>query len=225
MPATDTSADTVIAMAGALSSMGAEMRQLRKARGLTLKELGAQSGISLSHVSAIERGVTSPSIEVLDALADALEVTPDWFFSRRRGAGPLERAYVVRRQNRRDLNVLYNEDVADLGYEDMLLSSSIGGQFYMGLAVYPPNSETPLDRMQTHQGETHGFVLEGTLEMRIGDETITLRTGDSYSFDARIAHHARNVSDTPCRLVWAVSPVVIPKVAASEATAKAEVDQ
>ena len=214
--------DTVIAMADSLSSLGAEMRQLRKARGLPLKELGARSSISLSHVSAIERAATSPSMEVLEALARALDVTPGWFFARRRGAGPMERAYVVRRQNRRDLNLLYDEDVADLGYEDMLLSSSIGGQFYMGLAVYPPNSETPLDRMQPHDGETHGFVIEGTLELRIGAETVTLRTGDSYSFAARIAHHARNTSDAPCRLVWAVSPVVIPKVAASSGAAEAE---
>lgn len=214
--------DTVVALDYSLSSLGAELRELRKVRDLTLKQLSQLAGISLSHLSAVERGAAKPSIDVLDALSKALDVTPSWFFARRNGRGPLEKAYVVRRQNRRDLNALYDEETAELGYQDSLLSSSIGGAFYMGLAVYSPNSETPGDRMQTHAGETHGFVLEGELEMRLGDETVHLKTGDSYSFDARIPHHARNPSDQVCKLVWAVSPVVIPKIAASRISAKAE---
>lgn len=203
--------ESVLALPSTLSSLGGEVRQLRKARQLTLRDLSAAAGISLSHVSAIERGVSKPSVAVLQALAQALDVTPDWFFARRPGAGPMERAYVVRAQNRRTLNTLYGQDAAELGYTDQLLSSSIGGQFYMGLAVYAPHAERPEDRLQEHEGEEHGLVLEGELEMQIGEETITLRTGDSYSFDARIPHHARNRTDRVCRLLWAVSPVVIPK--------------
>ena len=203
--------DNVLALPATLSSLGREVRQLRKARQLTLKELSDEAGISLSHVSAIERGVSKPSVDVLQAIAEALNVTPDWFFARRPGAGPMEQAYVVRGQNRRNLNTLYGQDATELGYNDELLSSSIGGQFYMGLAVYAPYAERPEDPLQEHEGEEHGLVLEGELELQIGDELITLRAGDSYSFDARIPHHARNRTDRVCRLIWAVSPVVIPK--------------
>ena len=203
--------DNVLPLPTALSSLGGEMRQLRKARQLTLKELSAQSGISLSHASAIERGATNPSVDVLQAIAKALSVTPDWFFARRPGAGPLEQAFVVRSQNRRNLNALYGQGVEELGYSDQLLSSSIGGHFYMGLAVYAPFSDRPEQPLQEHEGEEHGLVLEGELEMQIGEELITLRAGDSYSFDARIPHHGRNRTDRACRLIWAVSPVVIPK--------------
>lgn len=214
--------DNVVSIDRSLSSLGAELRELRKARNLTLKQLSELANISLSHLSAIERGATNPSIDVLNALAAGLYVSPSWFFARRSGAGPLEQAYVVRRQNRRDLNVLYDEDAGALGYEDRLLSSSIGGDFYMGLAEYAPHSETPNDRMQSHDGETHGVVLEGQLEMHIGDEIVTLNQGDSYSFDARIPHHARNTSDKICRMIWAVSPVVIPKVAVLRAKSQRE---
>ena len=217
-----TQLDNVIALGDSLSSLGAELRELRKVRNLTLKQLSETAGISLSHLSAIERGASNPSIDVLDALAKGLDVTPSWFFFFLSGAGPLERAFVVRHHNRRDLNVLYDEDSASLGYADNLLSSSIGGQFYMGLAVYAPFSETPEDRMQQHAGETHGLVLEGELEMQIADETIILKEGDSYSFDARIPHHARNRSNEVCKLVWAVSPVVIPKSAISGTVPKSQ---
>ena len=201
----------VATLANNLLLVGQEVRQLRKARGLTLKELSTQARISLSHLSSIERGASNPSMEVLAGVAAALDVTPDWFFARRSGAGPLERACVVRSRNRRDLNTLYAQSAHELGYSDDLLSSSIGGAFYMGLSTYEPFSEQPDGTRQTHEGEQHGFILEGELEMQIGEETVTLRTGDSYSFDARLPHHASNRTDRVCKLVWAVSPVVIPR--------------
>ncbi len=204
-------ASNVASLAENLLSLGSEVRQLRRARQMTLKALSEASGISLSHLSAIERGASKPSMDILDAMATALSVTPDWFFARRPGAGPMEKAYVVRAQNRRNLNSLYGQDANELGYTDSLISSSIGGAFYMGLAVYAPYSEGPERPLQKHEGEQHGLVIEGELEMRIADEIIVLREGDSYSFDARIPHHARNQTDRVCRLIWAVSPVVIPK--------------
>ena len=201
----------VIAMAKSLISLGSEVRQLRHARKMSLKDLAAVSGISLSHLSAIERNAKKPSMEVVQAIGDALGVSADWFFAKRPGAGPMERAHVVRAQNRRDLNTLYQQTSGELGYEDRLLSSSIGGQFYMGIATYLPGAERPEEPLQQHVGEEHGVVIEGELEMQIGDELITLRAGDSYSFSASIPHHGRNRSNQLCKLVWAVSPVVIPK--------------
>jgi transcriptional regulator with XRE-family HTH domain len=139
--------------------------------------------VSLSHLSAIERGASNPSLEVIDAIAAALAVSPDWFFVRRSGAGPLERACVVRSHERRNLNVLYGQSEHEIGYADSLLSASIGGRFYMGLARYAPGADRADDPMLVHDGEEHGVVIEGTLELTLGDEVITLRAGDSYGFD------------------------------------------
>ena len=191
-------------------SFGGEVRQLRKARRLTLKQLSEKSGVSLSHLSAIERNASKPSLDVIEQVAAALSITPDWFFARRSGAGPMERAHVVRAHERRNLNALYAQSERELGYSDSLLSSSIGGRFYMGIAHYAPGAERIDETMLSFEGEQHGVLLEGELELRLGDETITLRAGDSYSHDARIPHHGRNRSDKPAVLIWAVSPVVIP---------------
>lgn len=193
------------------SSIGSEMRELRKARGLTLSDLAKVSGVSLSHLSAIERDASNPSMDVVRSIASALTVTPDWFFVRRVGAGPMERAYVVRASNRRLLNTLYDQSPEEIGYTDQLLSSSIGGRFYMGIAHYAPGADRADEVILAHEGEQHGLVVEGELEMQIGDEFITLYAGDSYSFDSRLPHHGRNRTNKPAVLVWAIAPVVIPK--------------
>ena len=206
-----TEKQVIHAMTKSLLSVGSEIRQLRKARQMTLKALSHLSSVSLSHLSAIERGTAQPSMDVLNSVAAALSVTPDWFFARRSGAGPMEQACVVRAQNRRNLNSLYQQDARELGYTDALLSSSIGGDFYMGMSVYEPKSDQQDDALLKHTGEIHAFLVEGELEVQIADEVIVLLAGDSYSCDASIPHRACNRSDRIARLIWAISPVVIPK--------------
>lgn len=213
----DTANSSIAALADSHAALGAEVRQVRKARQMTLKELARRSGASISHLSAIERGATNPSLDMLRRLADALDITSDWFFSRRPGRGPMERTYVVRRRNRRVLNMLYGEDAEDLGLRDELLSSSIGGDFMMGVTTYDPHSERTNYPLYQHSGEQHGLVLEGELELQIGTEVILLGEGDSYSFPAKIAHKATNVSDRPCKLLWASSPILFPKDVAIKA--------
>ena len=193
-----------------ISSFGSEVRQVRRARQMTLRDLAEASGISVSHLSAIERGAANASLSKVARIAEALGVSADWFFAKRAGAGPMERAYVVRAANRRNLNSLYQQTAQEIGYTDNLLSSSIGGRFYMGIARYAPGAERPDEPLLVHDGEEHGLLIEGELEMQLGDEFITLYAGDSYSFDARIPHHGRNRTNEPAVLVWAVSPVVIP---------------
>ncbi|MEM9912676.1 MAG: helix-turn-helix transcriptional regulator [Pseudomonadota bacterium] len=77
------------AMTQSLLSVRSEIRQLRKARQMTLKDLSQASFVSLSHLSAIGRGKARPSMDALGNAADALSVTPD-FFARCTTAGPTE---------------------------------------------------------------------------------------------------------------------------------------
>lgn len=212
MDGNDTTLDQdAIGSAESLISLGSEMRQVRKARLLTLKQVAEVTGISVSHLSAIERSATSPSLDVVHKIAAALDIDPDWFFARRPGSGPMERAYVVRKRNRRDLNRLYREDKDQIGLSDELLSSSIAGQILMGVAEYEPHSERPGHTIYQHVGEQHGFILEGQLELQLENEFITLQEGDSFSFPTEIIHNARNRTDKPVKLVWAIAPIVIPK--------------
>ena len=203
--------DPELGFAEAQISLGSEMRQVRKARQMTLREVADQTRVSLSHLSAIERGATNPSLDVVHRIAEALDIESNWFFSRRPGDGPMERAFVVRKHNRRNLNTLYREDKDKIGLTDELLSSSIGGNLLMGVAEYEPHSERPGHTIYQHKGEQHGYILEGQLQLQIADEFITLQEGDSFSFPTEIIHNAVNRTDRAAKLIWAISPIVIPK--------------
>ena len=205
-----------------VAAFGLEVRQLRKARRMTLAELAGVSGISVSHLSAIERGAVNASLDKVNRLADALAVPVAWFFTRRPGSGPLERAHVVRAQNRRNLNLLYGETSEESGYTDWLLSSTIGGDFYFGVSDYAPRSEAKEEDMFVRGGEQHCLVLEGEIELILREEVIVLRAGDSYSIPGNIPHKTSNNGEAPARMIWVNSPVIIPKDCAEEGMATAQ---
>ena len=57
-------------------SVGSEIKQMRKARGLTQVELAEKSNISRSYLAGVEGDRYNPSIETLQRIADSLNTAP-----------------------------------------------------------------------------------------------------------------------------------------------------
>lgn len=55
---------------------GANIRRLRLERGLTQEDLAGEAGIAMRHVGRIERGESSPTVDLLGKLATVLGVHP-----------------------------------------------------------------------------------------------------------------------------------------------------
>ena len=60
-----------------LNLFGQRLRHVRRARGMTLAELGAQVGRASSVLSLIENGRREPKLSMIEALAGALSVPTD----------------------------------------------------------------------------------------------------------------------------------------------------
>ena len=53
-------------------AVGREIRRLRKAEGKTLKELGAEVGVSAQYISSVELGQENPTVDFMERVAPAL---------------------------------------------------------------------------------------------------------------------------------------------------------
>lgn len=77
---------------------GKRLQTIRKSMGVSQKELAEASEISVKYLSELERGLSSPTLEVLDALAEALSIDPGTLFpgSRQRSVeGLAERQWFI----------------------------------------------------------------------------------------------------------------------------------
>ena len=195
----------------AATRLGAEIREVRKARGLTLNALSTQLSCSTAYLSRIELGSARVSDALLQEVSTVLQVDSNWFSPVQSGEGPLERHHVVRAENRRQLSDMYTRSEAELGFRDELLSSTLSGQCYLILSRFAPGTGQPSEPLEGYEfeGEQHAIVLTGEVELRLGDELIVLRAGDSFSYPSVIAHRFRNRTDQEATMVWAMSPVRI----------------
>ena len=192
-------------------SVGREIRAVRKARRLTLKALSERTGRSIAYLSRIERGGARASVELLADIGEALNVDPRWLFPTRSGRSFNERTYVVRAAARRSLSDLYTRDVGDLGFVDELLSSSIAGDLYMMISRFPPGAQNAPHprRGYSYEGEQHGVIIEGEIELTLDDDVIMLKAGDSFSYATQLPHLMRNVGEAEAVMISAMTPVRI----------------
>jgi transcriptional regulator with XRE-family HTH domain len=176
--------------------IGSRLRELRKDRRLSIQELADKVALSIGMISQIERGVSTPSLRSLRLLAEALEVPVSWFFasSKRHAAS----RHIVRKAQRRRLRV------PDVGVVQELLSPSSA----MQIEIY----EVTLERggssgaeAYSHEGEKFGLIIEGEMQLLIGDDIHTLACGDSFHFPSTQPHRFENAGPGIARFVWVVA--------------------
>ncbi len=61
--------------------LGNKLRYQRELKGLTIKSLSSISGVSMRHISNVEKGKINPSFDVLFRLAEALNLSLDYLYS------------------------------------------------------------------------------------------------------------------------------------------------
>lgn len=157
--------------------MTALLRAVRKQRGLTLEALAERTGLTKSYLSKIERRQSTPSIAVALRVAEALDVEVGRLFSDETAQ---EKITVDRAPGATD------------GERYRVLASSLLGKS-MSPFVIRPTERLIDDPRPEHAGQEFMFVHAGTVELDYGDQTITLRTGDSAYFDASVSHTIRAV--------------------------------
>ncbi|NHI16144.1 cupin domain-containing protein [Microbacterium excoecariae] len=83
--------------AGAAARLGAEIRRIRRARSLTLVELGTRTELSHAFLSQLERGIVQPSLPSLRRIALALETSPIELIAASEAAPPSGSPFEVQR--------------------------------------------------------------------------------------------------------------------------------
>jgi transcriptional regulator with XRE-family HTH domain len=181
-----------------LQAMGRQIRELRKARGMTLAELSSRTGLSVSYVSQVERSVSSPSVIALYEISRALGVNVSYFFADGGSDEDSERAFIVRAGRRRKV-------VFEAGAVDELLSPNLSGSLEILMSHLPPGSVSGA-RPYTHEGEEGGVIMEGQMELWIADKHFVLSKGDSFAFSSTLPHRYGNPGKTETVVIWAITP-------------------
>ena len=177
--------------------IGGRVRELRKAHGRTLADVAAAVGISVSYLSQIERDVSRLPIAVLKRIADELGVHMNWFFHTGAQGPADERDVIVRAANRRNLTF------TGLGITEELLSPNLAGPLELLISTIRPAADS---EFYSHDGAEAGLVMQGTLQLWVGDRHFELHAGDSFAFSSTEQHRCANHGTTPVKVLWVITP-------------------
>lgn len=170
-------------------SLGARLRQLRKERALSQRDLADLAAISANAISLIERDETSPSVATLQNLAAALNVKMSYFFDGESARSILHAAAA-------DRAAITGRGARIEGLRERLPDQELE-PFFVSL---DPGAGSG-DRLVAHAGHELVYCLRGAVEYHIDDEVVELQAGDFLLFEGALPHQWRNSGDKPAQLL------------------------
>ncbi len=165
-------------------NIGAKIKELRRAKKMTLQDVANETGFSTALISQIENNNVSPPIATLSKIAHFFDVKIGHFFTENEEECPFE---VIRRDERTIIPKVVSQDGTNHGYFYESLSirkkNTKMDPFLLTLNENATNTDT-----YSHNGEEFLFVMKGTAELLLDSQRIILNEGDSIYFDATLKH-------------------------------------
>ena len=178
-----------------MENIGLRLKALRTARGLSQRKLAAASGVSNATISLIEHGRTDPSMGLLKRILESLGVSFAEFFA----SDALSDGKYFYAHN--ELSEISSGPISYLQVGSDLSSS----QLQILYERYKPGADTG-QSMLSHDAEEGGVILQGRLEVTVGEQVQTLSAGDAYRFSSTLPHRFRNTGNEDCLIVSACTP-------------------
>ena len=194
---------------------GRRIREMRKRRGLTLKEVAEATGYTIGHISQIERDLKSPSLVELRKIAACLNCSEVWLImddselsakSSEEGKKSKE-SYLMRKENRIPMKI----PEIDVSYSIFTHSKLPNAQEAQmtGLIVRLKPNTWVTEKMISHGNYDESLLLlKGELELRIDNSTYMIYEGDSFYIPKNCLHNYLNTSDEEATIIVYFSQLV-----------------
>lgn len=176
---------------GKPGAIGAQLRQLRTRRGLSLAQVAESVGISIGFLSALERSQMSGSVGTLRKLARFYKTNILEFFEASEASGRQ-----VRPPERKVLEAGDGVRMELLAWGDTVMEPHL-------FRVAP---DAGSGESYSHEGEEFIYVLRGELTITVDGEGYQLKTGDSFYFESTTLHHWKNPGRRETLLLWVNTP-------------------
>lgn len=178
------------------TAVGERIKKLRELKGLSLRDVSQRSGISEEMLESIEADAIAPPLGTLTKLARALEMKMGYLLT-----GGESRPFVITREDeRKPVSRHAAQQQHKYGYSYLSLSPGMRNRnmepFLVTLS--PTAEEMP---GSVHEGEEFIYVLEGEMQVIIGEHREVLYPGDTIYYHSSIPHLVKCHQGKPTRIL------------------------
>lgn len=173
--------------------IGQKIKTLRQASDLTQAELADRADLTKGFISQFENDQCSISVDSLSDLLEALGVTLQDFF-----ADDSDASVIFSHQDRIAV------DGKGAASFEILVPGSTNNMMDPMLIELAPGER--LEPTAPHPGEQFGFVLKGTLTLKLGQNQNKVTCGSCFYFEADQASQLMNLGNATVKLLWITTP-------------------
>ncbi|BBO68499.1 hypothetical protein DSCA_24290 [Desulfosarcina alkanivorans] len=175
--------------------LGGRVKQIRKRQAMAQKELAALVGVTPSTISQIESGTIYPSLPGVYKIAQVLNVPVAAFFQERSDA--VDQVVFSDGGTRVALSDLPKRDA--VGYRLSPAEFDADAEPY--LIEIPPGKKLSA-HFFVHKGQEMGYLLEGQVELNVGNRMIPAKPGDVIYLSSETPSQWKNTGKGKARLLW-----------------------
>ncbi len=177
--------------------VGERIKATREERGLSLKGLADLTGFSTALLSQMENHLVSPSLGTMITIARALNLPLGHFF----GKGSEQPYSIVRKDERKKVSRFASKEGVKYGYSYESLGYDKKNRRMEPFLVTLEPATVKTQTLSTHEGEEFIYVLDGDMEVILGNHTDLLHPGDSIYYDSTIPHRVQCHKDRETKIL------------------------
>ncbi len=182
--------------------IGSKIRKIRQDKEFTLNQVAKATNLTASYLSQIERSITEPSISSLKKIASALNVPIYYFLNEEE-----KEVKILIKADERKIIKLPNSNIFYEFLTPMPNDIEWPVKFLSGFFEIKPQS-TASEDFFIHKADEWLIVLEGELEVILGDQSYNVEVGDSLYIKENIPHKMINNGSIMVKGIFTISPPI-----------------
>ncbi|VDG99748.1 HTH-type transcriptional regulator sinR [Lysinibacillus sphaericus] len=181
--------------------LGQTVLNYRKKKGMTIREFAEYAGISTSLISQIERGQANPSLNVLELIAQALNVPLFTLF-----INDIDIDSLISRK--KDRKKVYRENNDHIVY-DVLTPDFMKARIELLIMDLNAHSSTTESHFSHDDKEEIAVVMKGQAYVELEGTEYLLKEGDVVRIPPNVKHRFFNKMDKPNHILFVLTPALI----------------
>ena len=181
--------------------IGKRLKELRKARDMTLVGLSEKSGVQIATLSRMENNKMTGTLESHMNIAQALGIDVTQLYSD-----------IIRVESKVDLQkATSSSDVfvhSEKSSYEILTAKVLSKKMMPVLLTVEPGGSTAPEENKLGT-EKFAYVLEGKVDVKISNDSYSLSKGTTLYFDASIKHYFINSAKTTVKLLIVTTPAAL----------------
>lgn len=169
----------------AMENLGESLKRIRASQNLTLSEIAAATQLSVGYLSKVERNINNPTILNLQKICTALHTSINDVFG----------------QPTQDIHYRKKDRITIVEYSDVMYESASAPDNPLRASIMTIQPGAVV-KTYAHMFDEIGFILSGSVEICVREQTYALATGDTIFVPQGSQHTVWNRTKDVCVSYW-----------------------